>query len=294
MTDVLTFGSHTEAELIADAAGIEQFSSHPLAQSIIDYAEAKGITPHVMDGFENVAGKGGHANCTICSAKHAIGNRKLMSSLGVDNASVEDRIKALEATGKTVVFIASETELIGAIAIADEVREEANTIIADLNSLGIHTSMLTGDNAESAAYVAKIVGVKDVYAALSPEDKVEQVLALQKQYGTVVMVGDGINDAPSLAMADVGFAIGAGGTDVAIETADIALMSGNLKTVPEAVRLARRTMRIIKVNIALALGIKVLFLFLVVTGNANLVFAIAADSGMAIVVILNSLRLFSR
>lgn len=294
VTDVLTFGSHSEAEVIADAAGIEAFSSHPLAQSIIDYATAKGITPHAMDQFENVAGKGGHANCTICSAPHAIGNRKLMESLGVNSAQVEEQVKALEATGKTVVFIASETELIGAIAIADEVRTEARAIIADLESLGITTSMLTGDNARSAEYVGEIVGVNNIFAALSPEDKVEQVLALQKQYGVVAMVGDGINDAPSLAIADVGIAIGAGGTDVAIETADMALMSGNLETVPYTVRLARQTMRIIKVNIALALGVKVLFLLLVVTGNANLVFAIAADSGMAIVVILNSLRLFDR
>ena len=127
-----------------------------------------------------------------------------------------------------------------------------------------------------------------------PEDKLKEVERLQNDGKVVAMAGDGINDAPSLATADVGFAIGAGGTDVAIETADIALMSGNLSNVPQALRLARRTMQIIKVNIALALGIKVIFLALVVTGNANLVFAIAADSGMAIVVILNSLRLFAR
>ncbi len=293
VTDVLVFGSHTEAEVIADATGIEYFSSHPLAQSIIDYAIAKGITPHTMDNFENIAGKGGCADCTICSAPHAIGNRKLMDSLGVESTAVEAEIKDLESSGKTVVFVASHTELIGAIAIADEVREEARSVIAELEKLGVKTSMLTGDNAASAAYIGGLVGVSDTYAALSPEDKVKEIATLQAKYGTVAMVGDGINDAPSLATADVGFAIGAGGTDVAIETADIALMSGNLSTVPQAIRLARRTMRVIKVNIALALGIKVLFLFLVVTGNANLVLAIAADSGMALVVIVNSLRLFS-
>lgn len=294
VTDVLTFGSHTESEVIADAAGIEHFSSHPLAQSIIDYAATQGIAPHTMGNFQNVAGQGGHADCTICSAPHAIGNRKLMASLGIDSTRVEAQVRKLEENGKTVVFIASETELIGAIAIADEIRTEASAVIADLERLGVATSMLTGDNAFSAAYVGQAVGITNVYAVLSPENKVEQIKTLQEQYGAVGMVGDGINDAPSLATADVGFAIGAGGTDVAIETADIALMSGNLNTVPQAIRLARRTMRVIKANIILALGVKALFLFLVVTGNANLVFAIAADSGMALLVILNSLRLFTR
>lgn len=294
VTDVLTFGSHSEAEVIADAAGIEHFSSHPLAQSIIDYATAKGITPHTMGNFQNVAGQGGHADCVICSATHTIGNRKLMDSLGVDSTKVENQVRSLEESGKTVVFIASETELIGAIAIADEIREEAKAVIADLEHLGIATVMLTGDNAFSGTYVGNAVGIKGIYAALSPEGKVEQITALQQEYGKVAMVGDGINDAPSLATADVGFAIGAGGTDAAIETADIALMSGNLTGVPAAVRLARRSIWVIKVNIALALGVKVLFLLLVITGNANLVFAIAADSGMAIVVIVNSLRLFTR
>lgn len=294
VTDVLTFGSHTEAEVIADAAGMEHFSSHPLAQSIIDYATTKGIELHEMEKFTNVAGQGGMAHCTICSAPHAIGNRKLMASLRVKHTVIEDQVAELEASGKTVVFVSSENELIGAIAIADEVRTEAKAVITELNQLGVKTSMLTGDNAESASYIGGLVGVQDIFATLAPEDKVTQIDSLKKTYGTVAMVGDGINDAPSLATADVGFAIGAGGTDVAIETADIALMSGNLSNVPQAVRLARRTMQIIKVNIALALGIKVIFLALVVTGNANLVFAIAADSGMAIVVILNSLRLFAR
>lgn len=293
VTDVLTFGTHTEAEVIADAAGMEHFSSHPLAQSIINYATTKGIELHQMDNFKNIAGQGGTADCTICSAPHAIGNRKLMASLGVENATVADQVATLEASGKTVVFVSSHTELVGAIAIADEVRTEAKEVIVALEKLGIKTSMLTGDNAESASYIGALVGVQNIFAALSPEDKVTQIDALKKTHGAVAMVGDGINDAPSLATADVGFAIGAGGTDVAIETADIALMSGNLSTVPQAVRLARRTMQVIKVNIALALGVKVLFLILVVTGNANLVFAIAADSGMALLVIVNSLRLFT-
>ncbi len=153
--------------------------------------------------------------------------------------------------------------------------------------------MLTGDNVHSATHIAKLAGIQEVHASLSPEDKVNNIKELQKRYGTVAMVGDGINDAPALTTSSVGFAIGAGGTDVAIESADIALLSGDLTTIPKAIRLARRTMKTVRSNIALALGIKVLFLILVITGHSNLVFAIAADSGMALVVILNSLRLFT-
>ncbi len=294
VTDVLTFGSHTEAEVIADAAGIEIFSSHPLAEAILEYAKSKGIAPHAMESFENVAGKGGHAHCLVCSARHYIGNNKLMSDSGALDKEFSETVTRLEKEGKTVVLISSETELIGAIAIADEIRLEAPSVIARLKKLGISSVMLTGDNQFSADYVASRVGVTTVHASLSPEEKVTQVELLQKQYKGVAMVGDGINDAPSLATADVSFAIGAGGTDVAIETADITLLSGDLTTIPKSIDLARATMRTIKLNITLALMAKLIFLVLVVTGQANLVMAIAADSGVAILVILLSLRLFTR
>jgi Cd2+/Zn2+-exporting ATPase len=217
-----------------------------------------------------------------------------MADSGVLNTQFSETVTRLEKEGKTVVLIASETELIGAIAITDEIRAEAKSVITDLQKLGISSIMLTGDNQFSAHYVANTVGITSVYASLAPEEKVGHVEALQKQHGTVAMVGDGINDAPSLATADVGFAIGAGGTDVAIETADITLLSGDLAAIPKSIRLARATMRTIKLNIALALMAKLIFLVLVITGQANLVMAIAADSGVAILVILLSLRLFAR
>ena len=294
VTDVLAFGSHSEEEVIADAAGIEAFSSHPLAEAVLEYAKTRGITPHAMDSFENVAGKGGHAHCLVCSARHYIGNHKLMADTGITDTVFSETVTRLEKEGKTVVLISSETELIGAIAIADEIRSEAKFVVEDLKKLGIASVMLTGDNQFSAEYVARSVGIKNAYASLSPEEKVSHVVDLQKEYKMVAMVGDGINDAPSLATSDVGFAIGAGGTDVAIETADIALLSGKLTTIPRSIRLARRTMRTIKLNITLALLAKLIFLVLVVTGHANLVMAIAADSGVAILVILLSLRLFAR
>lgn len=293
VTDVLTFGSHTKEYVIADAAGIEAFSSHPLAEAILAYAKAHNITPHEMESYENTAGKGGHANCVVCNAHHYIGNTKLMQSFGVKDAGFTADIERLEKEGKTVVLIAEGTELIGALAISDVIREEAKNVVSGLKKLGVESIMLTGDNAHSASHIAGLAGVKEVHASLSPEDKVASIKELQKRYGAVAMVGDGVNDAPALTTSSVGFAIGAGGTDVAIESSDIALLSGDLTTIPKAIRLARRTMQTVRNNIVLALGIKVLFLILVVTGHSNLVFAIAADSGMALVVILNSLRLFT-
>jgi Cd2+/Zn2+-exporting ATPase len=294
VTEVFAFGSHSKEEVVADAAGIELFSSHPLAEAVLDYAKAQNITPHTMDSFENVAGKGGHAHCLVCSARHYIGNHKLMADSGVVSDGFIDTIERLEKEGQTVVLIASDKELIGAIAIADEIRTEAKMVIAELNKLGVSSVMLTGDNQYSARYVADRVGITEAKAALSPEDKLTNVVMLKKQYQSVAMVGDGINDAPSLATADVGIAIGAGGTDVAIETADVALLSGNLSTIPQAIRLARATMKTIRFNVTLALIAKLVFLVLVITGQANLVMAIAADSGVAILVILLSLRLFTR
>jgi Cd2+/Zn2+-exporting ATPase len=293
VTDVITFGNHSKDEVIADAAGIEQFSSHPLAESILAYAKEHGITPHTMHTYENVAGKGGHAECSLCDAHHYIGNTKLMSQFGILDSKFMSDVERLEKEGKTVVLVAEEKQVIGAIGISDVVREEAQGVIASLTRLGVQSSMLTGDNMHSATAVAKTVGITDIHASLSPEDKVEAIRTQKQTYGTIAMVGDGINDAPALALSDIGFAIGAGGTDVAIETADIALLSGNLETIPYAIRLAQKTMSVIRANIALALGVKVVFLVLVIFGMSNLVVAIAADSGMAIIVILNSLRLFS-
>jgi len=293
VTDVLVFGSHSEAEVIADAAGIEAFSSHPLAEAIMAYAKEKNIEPHAMDSYENVAGKGGRAQCLVCEAKSHIGNRKLMEESGIDSAAFLKDLERLEKEGKTVVLIAEGNELIGALAISDQVRPEASGVVSALKKMGIESVMLTGDNQHSAAYIAQAVGITAVHASLLPEDKVSKVKELKDVYGPVAMIGDGVNDAPALVTSDVGFAIGAGGTDAAIESSDITLLSGDLQTVPKAVRLARATVKTIHINIALALGIKVLFLILVPFGLTNLVFAIAADSGMAVVVILNSLRLFS-
>ena len=294
VTEVLAFGSHTKDEVIADAAGLEAFSCHPLAEGITQYAKDRNITPHNMESFENVAGKGGKAHCLVCNAKSYIGNTKLMKEHAIEDKSFLAEIERLEKLGQTVVMVAEESELIGAIAIADTVREESSSVVMELKKAGVESAMLTGDNTLNATYVAQLVGIDDIRSELLPEDKVKAVKDLQVKYGSVAMVGDGVNDAPSLVTSNVGFAIGAGGTDAAIESSDITLLSGDLTAIPRSIRLAKATMSTIRFNLALAIGVKILFLILVPFGLTNLVFAIAADSGMAIVVILNSLRLFNK
>ncbi len=293
ISDIITFNGFTEKDVLADAAGIEKFSSHPLAKSILDFARKKGITPHIMAEYENIAGKGGKANCLVCDdAKHCVGNLKLIKSSGVSVEEVITKTEKLEKEGKTIVLVSKGDKMMGAIAITDKTRNEAAETIKKLNALGAPPAMLTGDNKYTAGFVAKKLGIKEVYASLLPDEKVKKIEELKNKFGSVAMIGDGVNDAPSLAASTVGIAMGAGGSDVAIETADVALMNNNLLNIPYAVSLSKKTLTTIKQNIAAALGIKAIFLVLAVFGFAHLEYAIGADSGMAILVILNSLRLF--
>lgn len=290
VTDVIALGNHTEEEVLADAAGIEKFSSHPLSKSILNYIQEKKITYHVMEKYENVSGKGGKAICINCNgAEHAIGNIKFM---GIDiPPAILNTVEQLEKHGKTVVIIREESQIIGALGIADTIRNEAQEAASLLNRMGVETVMLTGDNRYSAEYIANKTGVQTFFASLLPHEKVEKINELKGKYNSVVMVGDGVNDAPALATANVGMAMGAGSSDVAIETADIALMNNNLLNVPYSISLGKKTLQVIKQNIVVSLGVKFIFLSLAIFGLAGLEFAIGADSGVAILVILNGLRL---
>ncbi len=295
ISDIVTFNGFTEKDVLADAAGIEKFSSHPLAKSILDFAQKKGVTPHIMAEYENVAGKGGKANCLVCDdTKHCVGNFKLMESSGISVKEVVEKTEKLEKEGKTIVLVSKGEKIMGAMAIADKIREEAPETIKRLNALGARPAMLTGDNKYTAGFTAGKLGIKEVYASLLPDEKVKKIEELKNKFGSVAMIGDGVNDAPSLAISTVGIAMGAGGSDVAIETADVALMNNNLLNIPYAVSLGKKTLKTIKQNIAAALGVKAIFLFLAVFGFANLGYAIGADSGVAILVIINSLRLFHK
>lgn len=293
ISDVVAFDGFTEAQVLEDAAGLEQFSSHPLAKSILSYAKEKGISPHQMQKYENIAGKGGKAICIVCDDKdHYVGNLKLMDMHGVSVKEVVATVEAFEKDGKTVVIVGEADKVMGAIAISDKIKDGAKETIKQLDALGVKTVMLTGDNQYTASYVAKELGISEAYGSLLPDEKVKKVQMLRDTYGSVAMVGDGVNDAPSLALANVGIAMGAKGSDVAIETADVALMNDNILNIPQAVELGQKALRVVKQNVTAALIAKVAFVVLAVFGISNLGIAIAADTGVAILVILNGLRLF--
>ena len=220
-----------------------------------------------------------------------IGNHRLIEERGLCNAAIHSRLDALAASGRTAVLVAREGRPLGIIALADRTRESARDAIEMLRRQGVQrVVMLTGDNHASAEALAREIGIDETHAELLPHDKVTVVRTL-KQYGMVAMVGDGVNDAPALAAADVGIAMGAAGTDAALETADIALMADELLKIPFAVRLGRATLANIQMNVTLSLGLKAVFLALAVVGSATLWMAVVADMGASLLVIANGMRL---
>lgn len=293
ISDVIAFNGFSEREVLEDAAGVEQFSSHPLSKSILEFAKEKGIPFHPMKDYQNTVGKGGKATCTVCNdLEHCVGNLKLMDTHGVATEAITEKTEKLEREGKTIVLVSEGKQLMGVIAISDRIRNEAKEAVAMLQDFGVQSVMLTGDNQHTADYVAENLGIRKAYGSLLPDEKVGKIEVLKQEYGAVAMVGDGVNDAPSLALSNVGIAMASHGSDVAIETADIALMNENLLNLPHLVSLGKRTVRTIKQNIGAALIAKVAFVALAVFGISNLGIAIAADTGVALLVILNSLRLF--
>jgi len=251
VTDVVTLKG-SEPELLAVAAALEHFSEHPLARAIVTAARRKGVSPSSAEGFEALPGAG--AKARIDGDTWYIGNPELFGRLGTDLAPARGHIAALQEQGKTVVLIGNGNRARGLIALQDRVRPGAKATIAALHALGVRTAMLTGDNARTAHAVAGQLGIDDVRADLKPEDKVAAVRQLEKRYGAVLMVGDGVNDAPALAAATCGIAMGAAGTDAAIEAADVALMADDLAKVVEALQLGRKARRVSAVFSLLVLG----------------------------------------
>ncbi len=294
ISDIAVFNGFSEEDVIADAAGIEKFSSHPLSKSILDFAQKKGITPHLMDRYEHIAGKGGKATCLVCDdLEHCIGNFKLVQPDENLRGEAYEKTEKFEKEGKTVVLVSENGKLMGALAISDKLRSEAKLALGKLARMGIETVMLTGDNQRAADFVARETSINEVHASLLPDEKLQKIEELKKRFGFVAMVGDGVNDTPSLVASTVGIAMAVGGSDTAIETADVALMNGNLMNVPYAIKLGRKTLGTIKWNITAALAVKAVFLVAAVFGFTRLEYAIGADSGVAILVILNSLRMFN-
>ena len=292
VTDVIPFGESTREHLLACAAGIESYSEHPLAQSIVDAARAEKITLHEAKNFEAVLGKGVKADCVVCYDKHhCIGKLPFITEEHYAQHEVISRVDALQREGKTSIVISNNDGAEGIIAVMDELKPESKAAVAELTRLGVTTVMLTGDNRAPAQSVADAVGIREVKAEMLPEDKAEAIKDLTQRYGAVAMVGDGVNDAPALALSSVGIAMGAAGSDTAIESASIALLNDRLELVPYLIRLGRRTISTIKINTALAIGTKLLFIGLAIAGLSSLALAIFADVGVTVVVILNSLRL---
>ena len=276
----------SKASLIAIATGLEYGSSHPLAMALQRYATQESITPQPVNAVSVVPGLGINGN--ISGATFYLGSPKFAAENVTIAADLLTQIETWEAQGKTVISLFSNTEILGLISLQDSPRADAASAIKQLKSLGIQPLMLTGDNTRTAKAIASELGL-DFQASLLPEDKVSIVKNLSNTQN-VMMVGDGINDAPALAAAQTGVAMGSG-TDVALETADAALLKNRVTDIPEQIRLSKATMRNIRQNISLALGLKAVFLVTSVLGITGLWLAILADTGATVLVTLNALRL---
>lgn len=278
----------TEEEVLRMAVSLEAKAEHPIAKAISARAEAAGVTAAETTDFKAYVGRGVEA--CIDEKTCCIGNLRLLEELGI--APLDGIVEKLEAQGKTVVLVSEENCVVGAIALMDKIRDGATHTIAELRKRGIQVQMLTGDNETTAKAIADKLGMDGYMAHLLPEEKLEAIEKLRAKYGPVAMVGDGVNDAPALAAADVGIAMGAIGSDVALETADIALMEDDLRRIIYLVRLSQATMGRIKENIAASILVKLMVAVLAVPGWITLWIAVAVgDMGLSLAVIFNSMRL---
>ena len=275
-----------EAEAQALAAALASRSDHPVSKAI---AQGLAIAPGEVQDFKALPGRG--VEGTVGGRKLLLGNHRAVHERGLCSPELEARLAAQEAQGRTVTLLTDETRALAVCAVADTIKESSKEAIADLAKLGVACVMLTGDNQATALSIAKQAGISDAKGDLLPEAKLGAIQEMQKRYGAVGMTGDGINDAPALAQADVGFAMGAAGTDVAMEAADVVIMNDDLRRVAETVRLSRRTHGVLWQNIAIALGIKSVFLVWAVFGEASMWMAVFADMGASLLVVANGLRL---
>ena len=291
-TDYLVLVPDVEARVQALAAGLAARSDHPVSLAIANAAVDKSLPVHLVDNFEALAGRGVRGD--INGETYHLGNHRLVEDLGLCSPALEDKLFALEKQGKSVVLLLDKSGPLALFAVADTVKDSSREAIEQLHELGIKTLMLTGDNTHTAQAIAAQVGIDQAQGDLLPTDKLLAIEALYGQGHRVGMVGDGINDAPALARAEIGFAMAAAGTDTAIETADVALMDDDLRKIPAFIRLSRQTSSILRQNIALALVIKAIFLVVTFLGLATMWMAVFADMGVALLVVFNGLRLLRK
>jgi Cd2+/Zn2+-exporting ATPase len=292
-------------QMLALAAAVERRSNHPLAGAIVRAAEERGVPDLEAKNVTSLPGRGIHGN--VEGKQAVVGSHDLFHQGAAEinleaycpspqqEANFCDRIQELEASGQTVMLVGWDGNLLGLLAVSDPPRESSQSALEQIHRAGIrHTVMLTGDNASVAHVVAQSIGIDDVRAGLMPAQKLEAVQALQREFGQIAMVGDGVNDAPALAAADLGIAMGGAGTDQAIETADVALMADDLAQLPFAIRLGRKAVNTIQFNIWFALLIKAVFLVTAFFGIATLWMAVFADMGASLIVTINGMRLLRK
>ena len=289
LSDVEVFDeSCSKEDIVKIAAALEHQSSHPIAQAVVNYADEQNIIFDTATEFKNVPGKGIIAN--INGDQFYAANEPLIEGSSFEIS--RDDINRYSSEGKTLIFVGNSKNVLGIITVSDKIRNNASQVIADLKGKGIQTVMLTGDNKLAAKSVASEIGIDYVYSNLMPEDKLNILDTIRNKFGDVAMVGDGINDAPALARANIGIAMGAAGSDVAIETADVALMQDDISKLPYLFSLSHKTMRIIKENISIAIIVKLLCVILAVMGIITLMMSVGfGDLGLTLLVILNSFRI---
>jgi len=290
VTDFILASGVERQKVLQSIAAVESLSQHPLGTAVTNYAYENGALKVDATNFQSVTGKGAYAE--INGETTYIGSIDWIQELTSMPVDAIELATELQRAGKSVMAVAVDNLYCGLLAVADPVRKESRDVLLKLKEIGMdHMVMLTGDHPETAAAIAGELGMTDVRGGLMPDDKLTAIKSLSEKYGRVAMVGDGINDAPALAAASVGIAMGGAGTDAALETADIALMADDLEKLPYTIKLSRKTLRIIKENIMFALGLKVLALLLIIPGWLTLWIAIFADMGATLLVVINSLRL---
>ena len=275
-----------ESQVLAWAASLARHSDHPVSKAI---ATGLNLPENGLSDFVALPGRGIEARAD--GQLLILGNHRLIEERALCSAEIEARLQAHETQGRTVTMLASEQQVLAIFAVADTIKESSREAVADLHRLGVVSVMLTGDNVATAASIAKEAGIDDARGNLLPEDKLAAIEDLQRRYGPTAMTGDGINDAPALARADIGVAMGAAGTDTAMEAADVVIMNDDLRRIPETIRLSRRTHAVLWQNIGLAIGIKSIFLVLAIFGNATMWMAVFADMGASLLVVGNGVRI---
>lgn len=290
VTEVVSLNDHTASQIVSRCAGLEAHTDHPLARAIVDYAQRQNIAPSLAADVQIIPGKG--ARGTIEGREYWLGSHRYLEERAQESPALHHQIEQRSAVGQSVVIMGTGDHVCGFVVLADAIRSESADAIRQLKAMGIKSVvMLTGDNRPTAQAIATRAGVDEIRAELLPVDKVAAVADLVERFGATAMVGDGVNDAPALARATIGIAMGVAGSDAAIDTADIALLADDLRKIPWLIKHSRQASAIIRQNIACSLVVKAIFVLLTFSGHASLWAAILADMGVTLVVVANALRL---